>query len=110
MLLEIPVQHQRSRKCLDNIEWCVLQDVITRISRLLERAEAAEAVAAAGHKDPQYQKMPIMFLNTYQLLIVLIWLALVHYKATLTPIWHKHQWRAAGLESPGKMGVAVVVG
>jgi hypothetical protein len=114
MLPEIPAQHQRSRKCLDNIEWCVLQDVITRISRLLERAaeavEAVEAVAAAGHKDQHYQKMPIMFLNTYQLLIVLILPALVHYRAILIPIWHKHQWQVAGLESPGKMGVTVVVG
>jgi hypothetical protein len=110
MLPEIPAQHPRSRKCLDNIEWCVLQDVITRISRLLERAEAEEVVVA-GRKDQHYQKTPIMFLNTFQLLIVLIWLALVHYRAILTPIWHKHQWRAAGLESPGgKMVAAVVAG
>ena len=105
MLPEIPAQHPRSRKCRDNIEWCVLQDVITRISRLLERAEEA---AAAGHKDPHYQKMPIMFLNTFQRPIAMTWLALVQSRAILIPIWHKHQWRVAGLESPGGKMVPVV--
>ena len=110
MLLEIPVPHLRSRKCRDNIEWCVLQDVITRISRLLERAEVAEEAAVAGHKDQPYQKMRIMFLNTFQLLIALTWLALVQSRAIPILIWRKHQWLVAGLESPGsRMAAAAAV-